>query len=181
MPCLSPAIRLRPVALALSTFLLPLVAISAPAAADTPPPRLGVQVQPMTPELRAWFEAPEGAGVLVARVEPGSPAAEAGVQVGDVIVEAGGEPVETPRDLIRQALRAPEGKKLAVALLRDGERVELDVVPRGEPHPPIWERDDLWGPGQGGSWLRDLREQLRKLERRIEELEERLDDDVDRT
>jgi membrane-associated protease RseP (regulator of RpoE activity) len=155
--------------------------LAAAAAADTGPPRLGVQVQPMTPELRAWFEAPEGVGVLVARVEPGSPAAEAGVQVGDVIVEAGGEPVESPRDLIWQALRAPEGKKLAVALLRKGERVELEVVPRGKPQPPFWERDDLWGPGQGGSLLRDLREQLRKLERRIEELEERLDDDVDRT
>lgn len=181
MPCLSPAIRLRPAAIALFASLLLLVAAPAPAAAGSGRPRLGVQVQPMTPELRAWFEAPEGVGVLVAKVEPGSPAAEAGVEVGDVIVEAGGEPVESPRDLIWQALRAPEGEKFEIALLRKGERKELEVVPRGAPHPPIWERGDLWGPGQGGTLLRDLREQLRKLERRLEELEQRLDDDVDRT
>lgn len=181
MPCLSPATRLRPAAMALFACLLPLVSAVAPAAADTGPPRLGVQVQPMTPELRAWLDAPERVGVLVARVEPGSPADEAGVAVGDVIVRVGGEPVDTPRDLIWQVLRAPEGEKLKVALLRKGERMELEVVPRGKPQAPFWDRDDLWGPGQGGSLLRDLREQLRKLERRIEELEERLDEDVDRT
>jgi membrane-associated protease RseP (regulator of RpoE activity) len=187
MRCLSPTTRLHRAALGLLVLLLPLAASpapaapAAPAAADTGPPRLGVQVQPMTPELRTWFNAPEGAGVLVARVELGSPAAAAGVQVGDVIVEAGGEAVESPRDLIWQALRAPEGEKLKVALLRKGERLELEVVPRGKPHPPIWERDDLWGPGQGGGLLRDLREQLHKLEKRIEELEQRLDENVDRT
>jgi C-terminal processing protease CtpA/Prc len=161
-----------------------LLALARPAAAVPPgmgPPRLGVQVQSMTPELRKYFQAPEGVGVLVAKVEPGSPAAEAGIQAGDVIVEAGGDPVETPRDLIWQALRAPEGEKLKIALLRKGERKELEVVPRGQPQPPIWERPDLWGPGQGGALLRDLREQLRNLEKRLEKLEQKMDDDVNRT
>jgi len=158
------------------------VAAAAPGAgADPGPPRLGIQVQEMTPELRAWLQAPEAAGVLVARVEPDSPAQEAGVQVGDVILEAGGEAVETPRDLVWQALRAPEGEPLKLAVLRKGRRVEIDVVPRGRPQPPFWERDDLWGPGQA-PLIRDLREHLRTLERRLEKLERKLEeDDVDRT
>ena len=77
-----------------------LVVAASVAGADPGPPRLGIQVQEMTPELRAWFQAPQTAGVLVTRVEPDSPAQEAGVQVGDVIVEAGGEALETPRDLV---------------------------------------------------------------------------------
>jgi membrane-associated protease RseP (regulator of RpoE activity) len=158
------------------------VAAAAPGAgADPGPPRLGIQVQEMTPELRAWLQAPEAAGVLVARVEPDSPAQEAGVQVGDVIVEAGGEAVETPRDLVWQALRAPEGEPLKLVVLRKGRRVEIAVVPRGRPQPPFWERDDLWGPGQA-PLIRDLREHLRTLERRLEKLERKLEeDDVDRT
>jgi membrane-associated protease RseP (regulator of RpoE activity) len=157
-------------------------ALAAPSAGAEPdPPRLGIQVQEMTPELRAWFQAPEGAGVLVARVEPGSAAQEAGIQVGDVIVEAGGEAVETPRDLVWQALRAPEGEPLALVLLRNGERLEAPVVPRGRPRPPFWEQDDLWGPGQA-PLIRDLREHLRALERRLERLERKLEEgEVDRT
>lgn len=151
------------------------------AAADPGPPRLGIQVQEMTPELRAWFQAPQTAGVLVTRVEPDSPAQEAGVQVGDVIVEAGGEALETPRDLVWLALRAPEGEPLNLVVLRKGQRVEIAVVPRGRPQPPFWERDDLWGPGQA-PLIRDLREHLRTLERRLEKLERKLEEDeVDRT
>jgi membrane-associated protease RseP (regulator of RpoE activity) len=158
-----------------------LVVAASVAGADPGPPRLGIQVQEMTPELRAWFQAPQTAGVLVARVEPDSPAQEAGVQVGDVIVEAGGEALETPRDLLWQALRAPEGEPLKLVALRKGQRVEIAVVPRGRPQPPFWERDDLWGPGQA-PLIRDLREQLRTLERRLERLERKLEEgEVDRT
>ena len=98
------------------------------AAADPGPARLGIQLQEMTPALRAWFQAPQTAGVLVARVEPDSPAQEAGVQVGDVIVEAGGEALETPRDLVWQALRAPEGEPLKLVVLRKGQNPEDLVV-----------------------------------------------------
>jgi S1-C subfamily serine protease len=175
------SVRVRTSVFVLASLLL----LPAAAAAEHPfhegPPRLGLQVQSMTPELRGFFQAPEEAGVLVARVEPKSPAAGAGVEVGDVILEAGGERIESPRDLVWAALRAPEGEKLPLVLLRKGERLEVELVPRGRPRQPFWEREDLWGPGQGGV-LRELREQLRNLERRLEELEHKLDEkEVDRT
>jgi S1-C subfamily serine protease len=47
--------------------------------------RLGVMVMSLTPELRKHFGAPDDRGVLVAHVEPDTPAAKAGVEVGDVI------------------------------------------------------------------------------------------------
>ncbi len=46
--------------------------------------RIGIQVNPMTPELRKHFGAPEDRGVLVVKVEEGRPAALAGVKVGDI-------------------------------------------------------------------------------------------------
>ena len=69
--------------------------------------------------------------------------------------------------------RAPEGEPFPFRVLRKGERLEIAVVPRGRPRPPIWERDDLWGPGQA-PMIRDLREHLRNLERRLEKLERQL-------
>jgi len=170
------SVRLGAACFALVSLLL----ASGPASAGIPfhrdPARLGLEVQPMTPELRRFFRAPEGAGVLVARVEPDSPADKAGVRVGDVILEAGGEEIESPTDLLRKALPAPEGEELALVLLRDGEKLELKVVPRGFPHPPFWDREEFWGPEQG-KILRELREQLLKLEKRLEQLERKLEKD----
>ncbi len=167
--------RPAPLALAILTVLL------LPAAASAGQGRLGLRVQEMTPALRAYFDAPEDRGVLVAQVEPGTPAAGAGIEAGDVILEAGGQEVDGSKALRRVVGKAPEGEALALVLLRRGERVEVSVIPRGRPAPPVWDRDDLWGPGQS-ELLRELRGLLHKLDERLERIERKLDeDDVDRT
>src|SRR4051812_40154999 len=56
--------------------------------------RLGVMVMGLTPELRAYFGAPKDAGLLVARVQPKSPASRAGIQVGDVLTTVAGTKVQ---------------------------------------------------------------------------------------
>src|SRR5262245_35092128 len=57
------------------------------------PRRIGVQVQPLTPELREFFGVEGDAGLLVAAVEARSPAADAGLRAGDVIVRANDRPM----------------------------------------------------------------------------------------
>lgn len=79
--------------------------------------RLGAQVTDMTEELRGFFGAPKDAGILVSKVKPDSPAAKAGVRVGDVIVKVGGQRIEHAWDV----LSATAGKK-------KGDRVELVVI-----------------------------------------------------
>jgi hypothetical protein len=78
---------------------------------------LGVQVLPLTRELRAHFGAPEDSGVLVAKVEEASPAAEAGIQVGDVLTSIDGNQIQGPHNLA-----------LAVRGKKSGDTVNLDYL-----------------------------------------------------
>jgi serine protease DegQ len=66
----------------------------------------------------------EGLGAVVAVVEPGSGAAAAGVQAGDLIIEAGGAAVADMADLAR---RLGQAEAVSLTVMRDGERVEADL------------------------------------------------------
>jgi membrane-associated protease RseP (regulator of RpoE activity) len=81
---------------------------------------LGVVLAPMTPELRAHEGAPEEAGVLVSKVIDDSPAARAGIRVGDVISAVDGEAVATPHDLAHAIRGREDGATVNVELWRDG-------------------------------------------------------------
>ena len=89
---------------------------------------LGVRLLEMTPELREHFGAPRDAGVLVASVEADSPAQKAGVQVGDIITKAGGDRIETARDLARSARAMRSGETLKVEVSRNRATRELSVT-----------------------------------------------------
>jgi len=67
--------------------------------------RLGLMLEGLTPQLRAYFGAPNNAGLLVAQVASDSPASRAGIQVGDVITQVGDQRVESADD-IASATRA---------------------------------------------------------------------------
>src|SRR5262245_40138335 len=66
-----------------------------------------------------WSSRAEG--VTVVEVAPGSPAAEAGLVRGDVLVAIDGAPVRTRDDVVRRHARASEGALLTYALNRAGE------------------------------------------------------------
>jgi membrane-associated protease RseP (regulator of RpoE activity) len=96
--------------------------------------RLGVHATDMTEELRDHFGAPKEAGVLVQRVEPGTPAAKAGLRVGDVITRVGGEAVEGPSDVSRAISDKKNGELVPVAVVR-GRRV-LQLQAKLDSDPP---------------------------------------------
>src|SRR5512147_3086170 len=56
--------------------------------------RLGVMVMSLTPALRRHFGVAGDRGVMVAEVEPGTPAAGAGLAAGDIITAVGATPVD---------------------------------------------------------------------------------------
>ena len=87
--------------------------------------RLGVMVIELNSELRVHFGAAVDRGILVARVEPGTPAARAGVQVGDVLTEVDGRAITDAAD-VRDALasaKTPDAVKIIVE--RDKQEVTL--------------------------------------------------------
>ncbi|HUJ62750.1 MAG TPA: PDZ domain-containing protein [Kofleriaceae bacterium] len=89
------------------------------------PLRLGIAAIEISAELRVHFAAPGDRGVLVDSVAADSPAARAGVHVGDVVVEVGGAPATSPQ-AIRDALRGrAAGSDVAIAVVRDGKPLEL--------------------------------------------------------
>jgi len=89
--------------------------------------RLGVTVQAMNQTLANSFgmKAPQGA--LVSSVEPGGPAAKAGLQPGDVIVALNGVPVTDSTSLPSQVAGLPPGTSAKVQVWRDKGTKDIDV------------------------------------------------------
>ena len=88
---------------------------------------LGVQVQQVTPELARSFGLEQGHGALVADVQPNSPAAQAGLQRGDVILEFGGQPIEDMQELPRVVADTTPGTTADVRMLRKGQERTVQV------------------------------------------------------
>jgi serine protease Do len=68
-------------------------------------------------------------GVRVDDVNEGSPAEKAGVRDGDLIVEFDGERVRSARQLMRLVQETPEGRRVSLAVMRDGTRQTLQATP----------------------------------------------------
>ncbi len=83
---------------------------------------LGVQVQPVDREIAASIGLRDAKGAIVGSVTPGSPAAAAGLQQGDVILTFNGQAVEDSRDLTQKVGQAPIGRDARVEYQRDGQR-----------------------------------------------------------
>lgn len=90
--------------------------------------RLGLMLMGLTPELRTHFGATSNDGILVARVEPGSPAAKAGVRVGDVLTAANHQAVDDADDIRGAIAGAKKGETVELGLVRDHKPVTLKVT-----------------------------------------------------
>ncbi len=100
-------------------------AASAPAAARTG--ELGMSIEPLTPESARRLGVTDPKGVVVTEVQPGSPAAEAGVSQGDVIREVNRVPVASPADVKKNVARNPQQVLLRVE--REGSALYVVVRP----------------------------------------------------
>jgi len=94
---------------------------------------LGVAIGEVTSDIAKRVGVKKGEGVLVNEVFTGSPAAEAGVQEGDVILSFNGQKVASPRDLQEVVERAPIGSKQPIEVLRDGKSKQLSMAAKALP------------------------------------------------
>jgi serine protease Do len=81
----------------------------------------GLNVRPLTERVAQALGLPEARGLVVASVDPGSPAAAAGLQPYDIVVAVEGEPVETTADVRSRLLDARPGDTVRLSIVRDGQ------------------------------------------------------------
>jgi len=94
---------------------------------------LGVKIGETTAELAEQFGVQPNQGVLVGDVLADSPAGEAGLETGDLILKFAGERVRHPRELQRIVERSKIGVAHPVEILRAGKKKTLDVVLKAMP------------------------------------------------
>jgi S1-C subfamily serine protease len=82
---------------------------------------------PLPPHLAARFE--QRRGLRLVEVVPGSPAAQAGLFLGDLMISAGGRPVRGVQDVQRLMLGPAIGTRLPITVLRRGALVDVVAVP----------------------------------------------------
>ncbi len=89
---------------------------------------LGVVIQEVDKSLAESFGLDKPSGALVAQMEPGGPAASAGVEVGDVIVQFDGVAIDSSGDLPHVVGQTAPGDKVSMQVMRQGKRKTLKVV-----------------------------------------------------
>lgn len=118
---------------------------------------LGVELVNLSEPLRAHFGVPEGSGVLVSNVVDDSPAARAGVQVGDIITRFDGEDVTSSRKLTTMVRKAEAGDPADLEIWRDGKVETVSTTLDERPRPDLRAgsysfsfrgREDLDGDGE---------------------------------
>ncbi len=89
---------------------------------------LAMQAVPVPESLRSKLNLKSSEGLLVAHVEPGSPAEKGGVLLGDVLLEIEGKPV-ADTDGVQEVLRSHKpGERIALTLVRGGELVKTTLA-----------------------------------------------------
>jgi serine protease Do len=101
-----------------------------PSAPDTTQPHLGIAVMEITPDIAEHLQLPSTVkGVVIGDIEPGSAAAEAGLQVGDVIQEVNRKPVRTVNDF-RSEISTRSSDPTLLRVNREGHTLFFALKPR---------------------------------------------------
>jgi serine protease Do len=89
---------------------------------------IGVRAQTITPALATGLRLPRDTGVILADVTPASPAARAGLRVGDLVLAMDGKAMENGRQLHVNLYRRVVGDVVTLDILRDGEPLKVPVA-----------------------------------------------------
>ena len=97
----------------------------------------GAKLELMGPQLAEFFGAQGGAGLLVRSVDGNSPADDAGLKAGDVVVKINSIPVANGTDWTK-TVHDNKGKALPVVVLRDKHEQTLTLTPEGKKRSSLW-------------------------------------------
>lgn len=99
---------------------------------------LGIGMLDLTPELRSHFGVSEEAGVMISAVETDSPAAAAGLKVGDIVTSVDGEPTTGSRTIARVIGSREGGESVTLEVFRDGAYSTVEAVLDERERPQFW-------------------------------------------
>lgn len=91
---------------------------------------LGIGIQNITPEIAKGLGLKKESGVVVTRVEPGSPASDAGLQQGDVILQVNRKPVKDTDDFVEKIEKAKDQESVLLLLQRGQNNLFAAVTPK---------------------------------------------------
>ena len=158
---------------------------------------LGVQMDDLNEQLGEFFGIEDGEGVLVTEVVEDSPAEEAGLKAGDVIVGIGGEKVASSEELLEEMAGTEADQKLKVEVRRKGKKKEFEVtLGEGKANKMI-KRIELLGDGahfnvlspkmkrhmapnvefrkqHHGNDLEEMRDELKMMKKELKKIQEEL-------
>ncbi len=97
-------------------------------------PFLGISHQEVTPRLAAYYNLAVNHGVLVLQVVPATPASQVGLEVGDVIVAIGGDPIDPDNPFLNVLMRHQVGETVTLSVNRFGPELALEVTLRERPY-----------------------------------------------
>lgn len=142
-------------------------------------PFLGVILDPLPPVLAEHLKLSQGTGLIVSELVPDGPAEQAGVAVNDVLLEVGGKPVCSLEDVREVTSAHQPGDSVALAVVHEGERKELQVELAAAP------RSEIPAPGAVGgdpygAYLDELPGRQADLFRRALERNQRALDELNR-
>lgn len=89
---------------------------------------LGVVSCEVPPLLVDHLDLKGGEGLFIRSLEPGSPAAQAGITINDVITKVSGQPVGSPKELSTQISGHKPGETVRIELIHKGKPTTLDIV-----------------------------------------------------
>lgn len=146
---------------------------------------IGVTLVELTPELRTHFGAPKDAGVLVSDVRADTPAARAGVEVGDVITAVDGKRVRWSGDVSRGVRSRKAGDTVTVDVVRGGASRKLTVtveerregersIDLGDGKDTLRRHPWTWRDFGGNATVIENLDEFPRMSERIEELEKRV-------
>jgi serine protease Do len=128
---------------------------------------LGVSIQTLTPSLAQALKLESRQGALVSDVLPKSPAEQAGIERGDVIMTFNGKAVNDSRDLAATVAATPVGEDTEVLVLRDGREKTLSLtvgtLPNDAPMSETSE-NDLSSRSQWGMQLQNLTPEMARAQ-----------------
>jgi len=88
---------------------------------------IGVFAQSVTPQLAAALRLPQSWGVLLSDVAPDGPAADAGLQINDIVLALDGKPMENARQFDVDLYHYNEGEKVSLEVLRGDQKLKMAV------------------------------------------------------